>query len=239
MSIFREKLSRKTKLQLAALVAVIVVVGACIVLDIVLGGPLTFVLTNKDEVVGFVQSLGFWGPLVFVALQALQTVAAPIPGNVTGAVGGFLFGWWGILWTMIGSAIGFYVVFWLSRKFGRRLVEKIIKKESLDKFDYLTNQKGSLVFFLIFLIPGLPDDIVGYVAGLTSIPMKQLMLMAVIGRIPAVVATNMLGAGLGEADVRPVVIIAVVSTIALVAIAVWRKAIMDWVGGRGKKLGKK
>lgn len=235
MSIFKKKLTRKTKIQLAILTAVIVAVGIYIVLDIVLGGPLTYILTNKDEVVAFVKSLGFWGPLVFVLLQILQTIAAPVPGNVTGLVGGFLFGWWGVLWTLIGSAIGFYCVFWLSRKFGRRLVEKIIKKEALDKFDHLANQKGSLVFFLIFLIPGLPDDIVGYVAGLTSIPIRQLMIMVIIGRIPATVATNMLGAGLGEADIRPVVIIAVVSAIVLIAIAAKRKAIMDWTNGKAKK----
>ena len=238
MSIFKKKLSRKTKVQLAVVAVAVLAVVAYIIWDVIYGGPITYVLTNKDEVVAFVQSLGLLGPLAFVVLQAVQTIIAPIPGNVTGAVGGFLFGGWGILWTMIGSAIGFYVIFLIARKFGRKLVEKIIKKESLDKFDYLANQSGSLVFFLIFLIPGLPDDIIGYVAGLTSIPIKQLMVMVIIGRIPATVATNMLGAGIGEADIRPVLVLAVLSAVVLIALFMKKKAIMDWVNKRGKKKGK-
>ena len=239
MSIFKKKLSRKTKVQLSLVALAVLAVVAYIVWDLLNSGPITYILTNKDEVVAFVQSLGFLGPVAFVILQTIQTIIAPIPGNVTGAVGGFLFGWWGILWTMIGSAIGFYVIFLVARKFGRKLVEKIIKKESLDKFDYLANQNGSMVFFLVFLIPGLPDDIIGYIAGLTSIPIKQLMVMVIIGRIPATVATNMLGAGIGEADIRPVLVLAVVSAILLIALFMKRKTIMEWASKRGKKKGKK
>src|SRR2546428_6446394 len=41
------------------------------------------------------QTLRQWGilaPVIFVALQALQVIIAPIPGEVTGILGGFLFG---------------------------------------------------------------------------------------------------------------------------------------------------
>jgi uncharacterized membrane protein YdjX (TVP38/TMEM64 family) len=235
MSIFKQRLSKKTKLQIAAVAAVILVIILYIVWDIATNGPLTYILTNKDEVVDWVRALGVFGPLAFMLLQALQTIVAPIPGNVTGAVGGFLFGWWGVLWTTIGAALGFFVVFWLSRKFGRTLVEKIVKKEMLDKFDHLTRVRGTFVFFLIFLIPGLPDDVVAYVAGLTSIPIKRLMVMAVVGRLPAVVVTNMLGAGLGEDDIRPVLVIVLITVMVLAAIAIKRSVIMDWAGKREKK----
>ena len=229
MSIFKQRLSKKTKIQATIIGLIILAIVALIILDIIFHGPLTTALTNKDEILSFVNSLGFLGPLAFILLQAFQTVIAPIPGNVSGAIGGFLFGWWGILWTTIGSAIGFFVVFWLSRRFGRRFVEKIIKKSSLEKFDYLAKERGAFVFFLIFLIPGLPDDIVGYLAGLTAIPIKKLMAMAIIGRMPAVIATNMFGAGLGESDIRPVIVIAIISAVILAIIAVKREAIMRWI----------
>ena len=43
------------------------------------------------------QTLREWGilaPVIFIALQALQVIIAPIPGEVTGILGGFLFGEW-------------------------------------------------------------------------------------------------------------------------------------------------
>ena len=232
MSIFKQRLSRKTKIQAALIAIAIIVILTLIILDIVLHGPLTTALTNRDEVQNFISSLGIFGPLAFILIQSLQTIVAPIPGNVTGAVGGYLFGWWGILWTVIGSAIGFFVVFWLSRHFGRRFVEKLVKKSSLEKFDYLAKEKGAFVFFLIFLIPGLPDDIIGYLAGLTSIPIKKLMFLAIIGRLPSIVATNILGDNLGE-DLRPVVAIIAISVIILAIIAIKQDVIMRWIRAHG------
>ena len=229
MSIFKQRLSRKTKIQAIVAGLVILILIILFVLDLTLHGPVTTALTNKDEILDFVKSLGVLGPLAFIVIQVLQTVVAPIPGNVAGAIGGFLFGWWGVLWTTIGSAIGFFIVFWLSRRFGRGFVEKIVKKTALEKFDYLAKEKGAFVFFLIFLIPGLPDDIVGYLAGLTAIPIKKLMAMAIIGRMPSVIATNMFGSGLGESDIRPVVIVAIVSAIILAIIAIKRESIMRWL----------
>jgi len=41
------------------------------------------------------QTLRQWGilaPVIFIALQALQVIIAPIPGDVTGILGGYLFG---------------------------------------------------------------------------------------------------------------------------------------------------
>src|SRR5467141_4981574 len=40
------------------------------------------------------QTLRQWGilaPVIFIALQALQVIIAPIPGDVTGILGGYLF----------------------------------------------------------------------------------------------------------------------------------------------------
>src|SRR5881409_3405758 len=44
-----------------------------------------------------VAAWGWAAPVVFIAIQALQVIIAPIPGEITGPVGGALFGtWWGL-----------------------------------------------------------------------------------------------------------------------------------------------
>jgi len=48
-------------------------------------------------------------PVIFIGLQALQVVVvvAPIPGEVTGILGGYLFGeWLGFLYSTIGLTLG-------------------------------------------------------------------------------------------------------------------------------------
>ena len=224
MAIFKKNLSKKTKTSLALFILVVLVLCAYIVWDITATGPLTSLLSNRDKVISTVRSLGIFSPLIYIFLQILQTIFAPIPGQVVGAVGGYLFGWWGIPLTIIGSAIGFFIVFSLSRRFGRTLVEKIFKKSAIDRFDFLTSSHhATFAMFLIFLLPGFPDDMVCYIAGLTDIPIKKLMTLIIIGRIPTVIVTNYVGAGLGKANYFPIIVAAIL-VVALLLVIVLNEA---------------
>ena len=237
--IFNAKLSTKGKIQLAAAILAIIALvwlGAWSfkshgrIYDIA-----TFIV-NQEAVKAWITSLGIWGPLAFILLQITQTVISPIPGNVVGFVGGLLFGWWGVLLSTIGSTIGYAIVLILVRRFGRDLVEKLISKELLDKFDYLATEKGSMIFFLIFLIPALPDDVVMCIAGLTKLPIRQLLFMAAVGRFPSVVVTNQLGNSISNDNIGQAVVLAVVSLI-VVGFCLWkREAIMQLAGARRELL---
>lgn len=237
--IFNAKLSTKGKVQLAAVILAIIALvwlGAWsfkshgLIYDIV-----TFIV-DQEAVKAWITSLGIWGPLAFILLQITQTVISPIPGNVVGFVGGLLFGWWGVLLSTIGSTIGYAIVLILVRRFGRDLVEKLISKELLDKFDYLATEKGSMIFFLIFLIPALPDDVVMCIAGLTKLPIRQLLFMAAVGRFPSVVVTNQLGNSISNDNIGQAIVLAVVSLI-VVGLCLWkREAIMQLAGARRELL---
>ena len=229
MSIFKHNLSKKTKHSLIIGGVIILLCIAYLIFDITQNGPLTRLLSEKDAIIQFVESMGVFGPLAFIFVQILQTVVAPLPGNVAAIVGGVLFGWWGVLWSTIGGLIGYWIVFSLARKYGRSLVEKLVKKSVLDKFDYLTNEKGSLIFFLFFLIPGLPDDAIGYIAGLTEIPIRKLLMMMLIGRTPAVIASNMIGAGIGQDNIQIVAIVTAISAILLVLVFIKSEQIFAWL----------
>ncbi len=225
MSLFRKNISKATWAKLIALVLVIIAAIAYTIWDVLAGGPLTSLLSNRDQVIDFVNKMGFWGPAAYIALQVLQIIFAPIPAQVVGSVGGFIFGWWGILWTLIGNTIGYIIVVIISRKFGRSLVEKIFKKETMDKFDFVLGENAAILLFIIFLLPGLPDDMVGYMAGLTDVPLKQLVALMVLGHIPTIAVTNYIGMGLGESNLTPVIIVAIL-VVVLFAVALWKK---DWI----------
>lgn len=204
--------------------------------DVLADGPLMRLLSSRDELVQIMNNFGPLAPLIFIILQILQTVVAPIPGQVVGGVGGFLFGHWGILWTTIGSVIGFWLVFLIARRFGRPLLEKIFKKPIVEKFDFIINARGaSVILFMIFLLPGFPDDVICYIAGLTKLSIKKLMLIAILGRFPTIVVTNFIGAGLGENNLWLVAALSVIGAI-LVGIFTWkRETIIKWLKLREKK----
>ena len=65
----------------------------------------------------------------------------------------------------------------------------------------------------MFLLPGLPDDMVGYMAGLTDVPIKKLIILMTLGHIPTIIITNYIGMGLGESNLTPVIIVSVIVVI--------------------------
>lgn len=226
----RKGISKSTVIKFVLLSLAIIVLLVYLAWDVIANGPLMQLLSNRDELILVMDKMGIWAPLLYISLQILQTVVAPIPGQVVGGVGGFLFGNWGILWTTIGSVIGFWLVFCIARRFGRPLLEKIFKKSLIDKFDFIINARGAaFIIFAIFLLPGFPDDVVCYIAGLTKLSIKKLMLISILGRFPTIVITNMIGAGLSENNIGLVTAIAVISVIILGIFAWQRERIISFM----------
>lgn len=218
----KERISRRTLIKVAVATIVIVAIIGYLAWDIIAKGPLMTLLTSRDQLVAAVNSWGPFAPLLYILLQVLQTVVAPIPGQIVGSIGGFLFGPWGILWTSIGTLIGCWIVFKIARRFGRPLLEKLFKKSAIDKFDFIINAKSSsLILFAIFLLPGFPDDIICYIAGLTKLSIKRLMTIVILGRFPVIVLTNYIGAEVGTNFVM-VAIVALLAVVIL-GIGVWQR----------------
>src|SRR5688500_6875952 len=141
------------------LVGLIGSVALIVALLVIYWQPLYGLFSDPEHMRQVVSQAGPWGPLVFILLQVLQVVVAPIPGHVVWFVTCFSFGTWqGALYTMIGAAIGFTLIFVFARKLARSFVEHFVDKKHIEKFDYFTNSKnGVFALFLIFLLPASPD----------------------------------------------------------------------------------
>ena len=130
----------------------------------------------------YLQSWGPWAPLVFVVIQALQVVIAPIPGELTGIVGGFLFGTFrATIYSSLGLTLGSAIAFLAARVVGLPLVKLVVRQETLDKFHFLTESRGTIVTLILFMIPGFPKDTLSYLLGLS--PMVFLNFFVICGQI--------------------------------------------------------
>jgi uncharacterized membrane protein YdjX (TVP38/TMEM64 family) len=139
---------------------------------------------DRERMHRFIASMGTWGFAGFIALQVVQVVAAPIPGEATGFLGGFLYGpLVGTVLSTIGLSLGSYVAFALSRSFGRPLADRFVDKSTMDRFDYLLHHKGAFLVFLLFLIPGFPKDILCYILGLGHLTTLEFLTIASTGRL--------------------------------------------------------
>lgn len=157
---------------------------------------------SRSELSQVFDRLGAAKPYAFLGMQLLQVLFAPIPGQLMGLLGGYLFGFWhGLFLTMAGLGIGSFLAMLLGRTLGERLVRRVVPKSVLEKFDYLVAEGGLWNFFMLFLLPALPDDAVCFIAGLTRWRLSQLMAVCLLGRLPGMAVLVFLGASVGGAMV--------------------------------------
>jgi uncharacterized membrane protein YdjX (TVP38/TMEM64 family) len=181
----------KNGIWLRLLILLAIIAGSVLVLYET--GLFSFFL-DKERVAGFLKSLGPFSFIGFIALQAVQVIAAPIPGEVTGFIGGYLYGIViGILLSTIGLTIGSLAAFSISRLLGRPFVEKFVKKETMDKYDFLLHHKGAFIVFLMFLIPGFPKDTLCYILGLGHLTTKEFFVISTVGRFAGTVLLTLGG----------------------------------------------
>ena len=138
---------------------------------------------DRKRLADYINSFGRLSPLIFIALQVFQVLFAPIPGEVTGFLGGFLYGnFFGILYSTIGLGVGSWLAFVFARWAGQPLVELVVSYKTLQRYDYLMAHQGTWIAFLLFLIPGFPKDYLCYILGLSHMDLKTFLIISTIGR---------------------------------------------------------
>lgn len=157
--------------------------------------PLRALTVNRERVQRWVARLGPWGPLATIGLNAAQVILAPIPGQFIGVTNGYLYGIAaGTLYSMIGLVIGTAAVMGLARRFGRPLVNRLVNEEQLTRWDEIMSQQGPWFFFLVFLFPFLPDDLTGFLIGLSPLSIPRMLVLTTLGRLPGVFVSSWVGA---------------------------------------------
>ncbi|MEE6210302.1 TVP38/TMEM64 family protein [Salarchaeum sp. III] len=218
------RLFRSHEARRSALVALAAVLAALLVLAAVLARLDVF--STPAELRAFLDSFGPATPVAFVLLQAMQVVVAPIPGQVLSFVSGYLFGpLWGTAYSVLGASIGSYAAFWLSRRYGRPYVERVVTADAFEWFEAVTDDNGLLALFLIFLIPGLPDDVLCFVAGLTDLDLKKMTVAAALGRIPGFFLAALAGSNAAAGDYTTAIVIAAVLGLAGLVCWVYRERV--------------
>jgi uncharacterized membrane protein YdjX (TVP38/TMEM64 family) len=169
---------------------------------------------NPKGLQSFIASFGPYAKVVFVIVQALQVVLAPVPGEVTGFVGGYLFGSkLGTICSTIGLMMGSSLAFGIARGLGIKFVEKIVKQEYIDRFNFFITHKGLYITFVLFVIPGFPKDSLCYLLGLTHMRFLDFFLMNLIGRLPGTLMLALQGSAVKHENYSSFFILLSVSVI--------------------------
>ena len=149
------------------------------------------VIRDEESFQAFLERSGKWMAVLFVVLQFLQVVILPIPSTVTVVAGAALFGpLVGSLLSLLGIVIGSLIAFLVGRYAGYRVVAWLVGKDTLDKWLKKIKGKDKLLLSAMFILPVFPDDVLCFVAGISSMSLPLFLGIIVISRVAAIFMTS-------------------------------------------------
>jgi len=187
-------------------------------------------MTDREAIQAYIVSWGMAAPVVFTAIQILQVVIAPIPGEATGFIGGFLFGAFkGFLYSSIGLSVGSLINFGIGRLLGKRFIRKLIPASQINQLDKLVHRQGAIVLFICFLFPGFPKDYLCLFLGISDLPFKLFFVMATFGRMPGTLALSVQGASLYEQEYVLMTVITVFCIVSAYLSYRYKENLYNWM----------
>lgn len=162
--------------------------------------PIRSLLQDSLE---WIQRLGVWGPVLFIAIYAAASVLF-VPGSILTIGAGVLFGVvQGSVCVSVASTLGATGAFVVGRYLARDWVaRKIASHGKFAAMDRAVADEGWKIVGLMRLSPAFPFTLLNYAFGLTRVSLRDYVLASWIGMMPGTVMYVYLGS-LARAGARP------------------------------------
>lgn len=148
---------------------------------------------NEGEFRNWVNSLGVWGPVIYIIVYIIRPLIL-FPAGVLSAAAGIIWGpAIGFLYLQIAANISSIAEFLIARYFARGAVERFLKGKMLN-LDTRIERHGFLTVLLVRLIPNVAWDIQNFSLGLTSVRLRHYLIATLIGIMPGSFAFVFFGA---------------------------------------------
>ncbi|MCF8035921.1 MAG: VTT domain-containing protein [Desulfobacteraceae bacterium] len=186
-------------------------------------------LMDRQRVIAYLAAWGAAAPIAFVCLQVLQVFVAPLPGEISGLIGGYLFDVIpGFFYSSIGLTLGSMINFGLGRILGMRVVRRVIPEHHLQAMDRFIKRQGLFLVLVLFVLPGFPKDYLSLFLGVSTMPFRVFLPIVAAGRMPGTLMLSMQGAFFFEKKYVLMGLVLLVSMILLAVAYRFRKRFYEW-----------
>jgi uncharacterized membrane protein YdjX (TVP38/TMEM64 family) len=137
------------------------------------------------QLLDWLDSLGIWGPLLFIMIMML-VVMLVLPGVMFTAGAGFVFGLVeGTVYVVVGTTLGAGLAFLIARYlFGDRASQFVLRRARLRLVSEELTPHGWKIVLLTRLVPFFPYKLSNYFFGLTQFSLRGFMGGTFVGIIP-------------------------------------------------------
>lgn len=197
--------SKKKHIRRRITVSIIMVVYLLFVAGLILiyRRELSIYINDPENFRIWIDSFGFSGRLIYILIVAVQVVLAVIHDGPLQIAGGYAFGsLQGALYFIVGFVLGSLAAFLLARRFGKMFISLFFHESKYEKIiDDLRGRNLYILVFLLYLVPGAPKDLLTYCFGTTNIKLHYFLLLAALGRFPAVLLTTLITQNIVERNI--------------------------------------
>ena len=182
---------------------------------------------NIDDVVAFLEKYETQSIFVYIGLQIIQIVISIIPGQVFQMAAGYIYGFWpALLFAMTGAVAGTAISFMLAKVLGRDFLHIFFGEEKMSYYiERLNSKKMYAIVFFLYLIPGIPKDMVSYAAGVSEIKFKPFLIISALGRLPGMIGCLLMGYMIMEENYTGAIVIGFFAVAAFCVCIALRKKI--------------
>ncbi|WP_333570632.1 TVP38/TMEM64 family protein [Thermodesulfobacterium commune] len=185
---------------------------------------------SREEIRVFVKNHPIAGGILFVFLQALQVIIAPLPGEVTGFFAGFLFGGiYGFMLSMAGLMVGSLISFYIARFLRKKFFKKYRQSPIYLKVKKIFYKHGLTGMFLLYLFPGFPKDLLNYLLGFMPVSLKGFTVVCFLGRIPGTFALSLQGDVVYGGHPQSIILVTLTFVIVFLIFLLIKKRIEGWL----------
>ena len=147
---------------------------------------------SAEALAAWIDGLGIWAPIGFVALYAVATVAM-VPGGIFDLVGGALFGPYpGSAINLLGGTLGAALAFLFARYIARDWAQARAGPRLQGIMRSVDEEDWRFVAF-VRLVPVIPYNIANFLLGITRIPFPRYVLATLVFMAPSTVVYTWIG----------------------------------------------
>ena len=177
---------------------------------------------DTDEVRNQINSLGFGGHLLILALTLIHTVV-PYPAEIINAAAGFAYGFWEALALVTVGWMASALLCWaFGRSVARPLLDRWFGAERFERIERMIERGGVTLLLAVRLIPIVPFSLAGYAAGAARVPLWRFMWTTLVGYMPITALAVYFGTRLeGLSLTDPLVFGSVILIVVLLVLGNW------------------
>ena len=139
---------------------------------------------TTEEVTEYISKWGIYGPLVYILIQILGQIFAPLSTSVLFVASFILFGQKAIIYMLIVWIVTSITNFLIAKRYGKSVLKFFVGQEGLNTVEDIVRGLSTKKYLLLRFLTFYMNDFASYAFGLTDIKFVTYMIISVICMIP-------------------------------------------------------